>query len=65
MTTKYLNFNFDFRLVCENINECASDPCENNAQCVDDVLDYRCLCSEQFEGKNRSKTKQNKMCRYS
>ena len=55
MITEYLDFNFDSRLVCQNTNECASDPCENNARCVDDVLDYRCLCGEQFEGKNRNK----------
>ena len=32
---------------CEiNINECASSPCVNDATCLDDVGEFRCVCIE-------------------
>jgi len=38
---------------CEtNIDECASNPCDNFATCVDEVNDYSCLCTDAWEGKN-------------
>ena len=27
-----------------DINECSSNPCENNATCVDQVTGYTCTC---------------------
>lgn len=36
-----------------NIDDCASNPCLNNAQqCIDLVNDYKCICSKEFKGKN-------------
>ena len=31
-------------------DECASDPCYNNATCVDQVNDVMCICDEGFTG---------------
>ena len=37
---------------CEiNVNECMSNPCQNNATCVDDVNGYVCECLHGFRGK--------------
>ena len=36
---------------CEvNINECASNPCQNSATCTDLVAEYRCTCPAAFVG---------------
>lgn len=35
-----------------NINECASNPCENNAECIDRINDYQCNCYPGYTGKN-------------
>lgn len=31
-------------------DECASDPCQNGATCVDGVAGFTCDCTEGFEG---------------
>lgn len=37
--------------LCEiNINDCDPDPCYHGSQCIDDVNDYRCICTPGFEG---------------
>ena len=37
---------------CEiNVNECMSNPCQNNATCIDDVNGYMCECLQGFRGK--------------
>ena len=36
----------------ENIDECASDPCQNEATCVDEIASYHCICNSGFHGKN-------------
>ena len=37
---------------CEiNVDECSSNPCQNNATCVDDVNGYICECHQGFRGK--------------
>ena len=34
-----------------DINECASDPCQNGGTCVDMVDGYECLCTDTgYEG---------------
>ena len=33
-----------------DIDECASDPCDNNATCIDQVNDVTCICSDGFTG---------------
>ena len=38
---------------CEDeIAECASSPCENNATCIELLNEYRCNCYEGFTGMN-------------
>eukprot|EP00058_Branchiostoma_floridae_P004473 XP_002589961.1 hypothetical protein BRAFLDRAFT_81597 [Branchiostoma floridae] len=38
---------------CEiNINECASNPCQNNGLCVDGANSYGCQCTRGFSGAN-------------
>lgn len=40
-------------LFCEiNIDECASDPCQNGAWCEDLIKDYKCHCHAGYNGKN-------------
>ena len=33
-----------------DINECASQPCQNGGQCVDDVNRYTCTCVAGYDG---------------
>ena len=41
---------------CEtNIDECQSNPCQNNAICTDLINGYRCLCMVGYEGTNCEK----------
>ncbi|XP_078664857.1 uncharacterized protein LOC144907552 [Branchiostoma floridae x Branchiostoma belcheri] len=37
-------------LVCEETNECLSDPCANGATCEDVVNGYTCTCAPGYEG---------------
>jgi hypothetical protein len=51
---------FDYSCVCEpgwtgkncdeNIDECESDPCENNSECVDEVDGFKCVCDSGYTG---------------
>ncbi|KAK3789280.1 hypothetical protein RRG08_001670 [Elysia crispata] len=36
----------------ENIDDCASEPCQNGAACVDGVTSYSCQCLPGFSGTN-------------
>ena len=38
-----------------DVNECMSDPCQNNATCVDDVNGYICECLNGFKGRRKHK----------
>ena len=33
-----------------DMDECASDPCQNNATCVDLINEFRCDCVPGFNG---------------
>ena len=35
-----------------NIDECATDPCQNDAACRDGIADYTCNCLYGWQGKN-------------
>lgn len=35
-----------------DIDECASDPCQNNATCYDDINGYSCNCTANYTGLN-------------
>ena len=40
-------------VVCEKeINECHSNPCQNEATCLDMIAGYRCECAPGFLGNN-------------
>lgn len=34
----------------ENVNECASKPCQNDGECTDAVNGYTCTCNDGFTG---------------
>jgi len=34
------------------INECLSEPCLNNATCIDGLREYNCTCAAGYEGVN-------------
>ncbi|KAK7103541.1 hypothetical protein V1264_018417 [Littorina saxatilis] len=34
----------------ENIDDCASNPCQNQGTCIDGVNSYQCICPEGWEG---------------
>ncbi|XP_041479272.1 sushi, von Willebrand factor type A, EGF and pentraxin domain-containing protein 1-like [Lytechinus variegatus] len=38
--------------LCQDINECNSQPCQNNATCMDKLESYSCLCAPGFSGDN-------------
>ncbi|XP_035677734.1 uncharacterized protein LOC118416664 [Branchiostoma floridae] len=39
-------------LVCIDIDECQSNPCQNGGTCINMENAYRCQCPEQYKGKN-------------
>ena len=39
-----------FALFSVDINECASDPCQNGATCIDQVNNYQCTCVNGYTG---------------
>ncbi|KAK3092241.1 hypothetical protein FSP39_000187 [Pinctada imbricata] len=34
----------------ENINDCASSPCQNGGTCIDGINSYQCICKDGWEG---------------
>ena len=45
-----------------DINECASNPCKNNATCKDDVNSYTCQCIAGYDGLHCGKSKYLYIC---
>ena len=41
-------------LMLADIDDCASNPCENNRTCIDLVSNYTCNCTQGYTGKNCS-----------
>ena len=39
-------------LMLADIDDCASNPCENNGTCIDLVSNYTCNCTQGYTGKN-------------
>jgi len=37
-------------LLCVDINECASSPCQNGGTCTDAVNSYTCTCAAGYDG---------------
>ena len=35
-----------------DLDECQPNPCLNGGTCTDDLNDYKCNCTEEWEGKN-------------
>ncbi|XP_063960551.1 uncharacterized protein LOC129267997 isoform X2 [Lytechinus pictus] len=53
----YCNCNEGFELglgndSCLEIDECASDPCQNGATCTDEINSYNCICAPGYNGTN-------------
>ncbi|KAI8502373.1 hypothetical protein Bbelb_199610 [Branchiostoma belcheri] len=38
--------------ICRGRDECASNPCQNGGACVDGDYTYRCVCKQDFVGRN-------------
>jgi len=36
----------------EEIDECSTEPCANNAECRDEINDYECICPPGWTGKD-------------
>ena len=43
---------FLFFILLSDIDECDSNPCQNDGQCVDGVNSYTCECSSGYSGIN-------------
>ena len=43
---------FDPSLIIVDIDDCAGQPCQNGATCIDAVNDYTCNCVDGYTGKN-------------
>ena len=41
-------------LLSGDIDDCAVQPCQNGANCIDAVFDYACNCAAGYSGKNCS-----------
>ncbi len=37
---------------CLDVDECASNPCQNGAECVDGTNKYTCTCAAGYTGEN-------------
>ncbi|XP_078661238.1 uncharacterized protein LOC144905439 [Branchiostoma floridae x Branchiostoma belcheri] len=46
------DYSNQFALCAQDIDECASDPCQYNGTCVDGVNSYTCQCVPGFTGDN-------------
>jgi Mg-chelatase subunit ChlD len=38
--------------VCDDQDECSSNPCRNGAQCLDGLKQYQCICRDEYTGVN-------------
>lgn len=41
-------------------DECASQPCQSNGTCIDLINEYKCRCTDGYNGKNCT----NDTCKY-
>ena len=56
---KSKNIGYEDEQCMTEIDECLSNPCRNNATCIDRISEYYCQCTESFAGLN-CKNKINK-----
>lgn len=42
----------DWTLFVSDIDECVSQPCQNNGTCIDLINGYTCTCTDGFSGIN-------------
>ena len=40
----------NYNISASGINECDSDPCQNNGKCCKEVEGYRCECEDGYTG---------------
>ena len=45
------------RIFCLDIDDCASNPCKNNATCSDGIDSFTCQCSPGYYGENCTESK--------
>ena len=48
--------------VCTNIDDCASNPCQNNGTCIDGVNAYTCACTADYTGQTCTDPVCTKVC---
>ena len=46
-----------FSIISSDVDDCASNPCQNRTTCTDLLADYNCSCSLGYTGKNCSRGK--------
>ena len=47
----------------DSANECLSEPCQNDATCIDILGNYTCVCTQDWEGRNCEKKQARLHCR--
>ncbi|CAF0901320.1 unnamed protein product, partial [Brachionus calyciflorus] len=47
---------------CKNIDDCESNPCQNNGTCIDGINQFTCKCDDKFEGKYCEESKFCALC---
>ena len=60
----YLNNLENSKLAYVDIDDCASNPCQNGGQCIDGVAKFTCQCAPGWMGDTCTESKYNHMNRH-